>query len=241
MRHQKPFLGILCWEEGGSPKGLEQLESLPGNSTNPATYPFPVLFGKVPGANYQTVLVTPDFNLVDPMVEAAESMVAKGVKAIITSCGFNAIFQEALANAIQVPVFTSSLLQIPLNRASLGRKKLLIITASKKDLKPAHFKAIGITDMEGIEIYGMEKMPEWSKISLLPDQPIALEKIEDEVVSLTHAAQKDHPDAGAVLLECTDLPPFADAVRKSVGLQVYDLLTMVHLIHQSFSVKPQAL
>lgn len=235
MRAGTPFLGVLCWEEGGSPTGLEQLESLPGNSTNPVTYPFPVLFEKVTGANYQTVLVAPDGNLVGPMVKAAESMIERGVKAIITSCGFNAIFQQELAKALSVPVFTSALLQIPFIRGSLGRQKLLVITASKQDLKPAHFSAVGIMDTHGIEIYGMEEMPEWSKISRTPDQPLALEKIENEVVSLAATAKKEHPDIGAVLLECTDLPPFADAVRKAVDLPVYDLQTMVALIHRSFT------
>ena len=72
MQSQAPFLGILCWEEGGNPKGLEQLEGLRGNSVNPATYPFPVLFKRVVGANYQSVVVAPDFRLVGTMVQAAE-------------------------------------------------------------------------------------------------------------------------------------------------------------------------
>lgn len=235
MQSQTPFLGVLCWEEGGSLKGLEQLESLIGNSTNPLTYPFPVLFNKVAGANYRSVLVSPDARLVDPMLETAELMIEQGVKAIITSCGFNSIFQKELADALTVPVYTSALLQIPLIRASLGRKKLLVITASKKDLKPEHFHAVGVTDMHGIEIYGMEEMPEWSKISRSPDKPLALEKVENEVISVAAAAKQEHPDLGAILLECTDLPPFADAVRKNLNLQVYDLLTMVALIHISFS------
>ena len=235
MQSQTPFLGVLCWEEGGSPKGLEQLESLTGSSTNPLTYPFPVLFEKVVGANYQSVLVSPDARLVGPMLETAESMVDRGVKAIITSCGFNAIFQKELADALKVPVYTSALLQIPLIRASLGRQKLLVITASIQDLKPEHFHAAGVIDMHGIEIYGMEEMPEWSKISRSPDKPLSMEKVEDEVVSLAALAKQEHPDLGAILLECTDLPPFADAVRKALNLQVYDLLTMVALIHKSFS------
>lgn len=235
MQSQAPFLGILCWEEGGNPKGLEQLESLPGNSINPLTYPFPVLFKRVAGANYQSVLVAPDGRLIGAMVKAAESMIAQGARAIITSCGFNAIFQKELADALQVPVYTSALLQIPFIRASLGMNKLLVITASKQDLKVEHFQAVGVMDMRGILIYGMEKMPEWSKISRSPDQPLSIEKIEDEVVSLAAAAQQEHPDIGAILLECTDLPPFADAVRKAAKLQVYDLLTMVALIYKSFA------
>jgi hypothetical protein len=81
----------------------------------------------------------------------------------------------------------------------------------------------------------MEEMPEWSKISRSPNQPLAMEKVENEVVSLAAVAKQEHPDLGAILLECTDLPPFADAVRKTVNLPVYDLMTMVTLIHKSFS------
>ncbi len=235
MQSRTPLLGVLCWEEGGSPKGLEQLESLTGNSINPLTYPFPVLFKKVEGANYQSVLVSPDARLVGPMLEAAESMIDQGVKAIITSCGFNAIFQKELADALKVPVYTSALLQIPLIRASLGRQKLLVITASKQDLKPEHFHAVGVMDMHGIEIYGMEEMPEWSKISRSPDKPLSLEKVGKEVVSVAAVAKQEHPDLGAILLECTDLPPFADAVRKTVDLPVYDLMTMVTFIYKSLS------
>jgi len=235
MQSQTPFLGVLCWERKGCPKGLEQLESLTGNSTNPLTYPFPVLFEKVTGANYQSILVSPDVRLVSPMLEAAESMIDRGVKAIITSCCFNAIFQKKLARDLKVPVFTSALLQIPLIRPSLGGKKLLIITASKQDLKPEHFHAIDVMDMRGIEIYGMEEMPEWSKISRSPDMPLSLEKVEDEVVSVAAVAQQEHPDLGAILLECTDLPPFADTLRKTFNMPVYDLLTMVTLIHESIS------
>ena len=105
-----------------------------------------------------------------------------------------------------------------------------VITASKQDLQPAHFSAVGIMDMQEIEIYGMEEMPEWSKISLTPDQPFIIEKIGNELVSLIEIAIQEHPDIEAVLLECTDLPPFVDAARKAFNLQVYELLTMVALI-----------
>lgn len=65
-----------------------------------------------------------------------------------------------------------------------GMKKLLVITASKQDLKPEHFHAVGVMDMHGIEIYGMEEMPEWSKISRSPSTALSLEKVGNEVVSV---------------------------------------------------------
>ncbi len=41
------------------------------------------------------------------MNQLAKEVEKEGVRAITTSCGFNAIFQEALANAVNIPVFTS--------------------------------------------------------------------------------------------------------------------------------------
>ena len=235
MISEKPFLGVLCWEKGGNPKGLQQLEALPGNSVNPDTYPFPVIFKRVKGANYDSVLHNPTNDLLDAMVIEGMAMVKQGVRAIITSCGFNAIFQKKLSKAMPVPVFTSTLMQIPFILSSLGSKKLAVITASKKALKPEHFRAVGLKDLSRIQIYGMDEQPEWGKIHLTPDHPLSLEIISDEVVSLAEIAQKQTPKLGAVLLECTDLPPFANAIRKKIGLPVFDLPTMITLIRASYS------
>ena len=101
-------IGILCWETGHVPKGLMQLESLVGNSTNPASYDYPVRLKPVLGANVHTVLENPDRQVLARMIADAKDMAADGVLAITTSCGFNAIFQEELASALGLPVFTSS-------------------------------------------------------------------------------------------------------------------------------------
>ncbi|MBN1227018.1 MAG: aspartate/glutamate racemase family protein, partial [Deltaproteobacteria bacterium] len=89
-------IGILCWEAGSSPRGLEQLESLVGNSVNPLSYDFPVVFRRVKGANIQTVLEDPDPEVLSRFIETGKAMISEGVKAITTSCGFNAIFQREL-------------------------------------------------------------------------------------------------------------------------------------------------
>ena len=110
-------IAILRWESGHVPQGLMQLEQLPGNSTNPASYPFPVKLVEVKGANTDTVILHPSQKLLEDMIQLAKELEKEGVPAITTSCGFNAIFQEALANAVDIPVFTSSLLQVPFAQA----------------------------------------------------------------------------------------------------------------------------
>ncbi|PKO57810.1 MAG: aspartate/glutamate racemase family protein, partial [Betaproteobacteria bacterium HGW-Betaproteobacteria-18] len=115
-----PYIGMLCWESGHVPRGLVQLESLVGNSTNPASYAYPVRFYHVKGANIHTILENPDREVLGRMIEAAKEMTTSGIRAITTSCGFNAIFQNELADALDVPVFTSSLLQVPLAQKIIG-------------------------------------------------------------------------------------------------------------------------
>ncbi len=36
------------------------------------------------------------------------------------------------------------------------------------------------------------------------------------------------PDLRALVLECTNMPPYADAVRAAIGLPVHDIRTMLH-------------
>ncbi|HLH67770.1 MAG TPA: hypothetical protein VKY90_01745 [Candidatus Dormibacteraeota bacterium] len=36
-----------------------------------------------------------------------------------------------------------------------------------------------------------------------------------------------HPEVGAIVLECTSMPPYAAAIREETGLPVHDLTTFV--------------
>lgn len=92
---KKAKIAILRWEQGLVPEGLMQLEAMPGNSTNPETFPFPVKLVEVPGACVETVITHPSQQLLADMIEISKGLVEKdGIKAISTSCGFNAIFQK---------------------------------------------------------------------------------------------------------------------------------------------------
>jgi len=227
-------IGILCWEAGQAPRGLEQLETLKGNSTNPETYDFPVMFCRVKGANVHTILEAPSREVMTRMIEEAQKMAAEGVKAITTSCGFNAIFQKELADALDVPVFTSSLLQVPMVHHILGRNKHIgVITAKKAALRNEHLEAVGITPEMPVEIFGMEECPEWNKIFIAPDEDVDLEVIRSEVVSTALKAVRENPKIGAFVLECTDLPPFAEPIRAATGRPVFDFVSLVNYINKA--------
>ncbi len=71
---RKPKIAILRWEEGLVPQGLMQLEELPGNSTNPKSYPFPVRMIHVPGACVETVNTHPSQELLENMISICKKL-----------------------------------------------------------------------------------------------------------------------------------------------------------------------
>jgi hypothetical protein len=233
-------IAVLCWEAGHVPRGLVQLERLKGNSTNPDTYHFPVRFCRIAGANVETVLEHPSRDVLRRMIDESKRLASEGVRAITTSCGFNAVFQQDLAEALAddpVQVFTSSLLQVPMICMFLGRnEKIGVITAKKPALKGEHLQSVGITPDMGVEIFGMDKRREWNKIFASPDEDVDVEKIAAEAVQTARDAVSEFPGIGVFVLECTDLPPFADAIRDAVKRPVYDFTTMTGFVARSLGL-----
>ncbi|GAB6143426.1 aspartate/glutamate racemase family protein [Desulfocicer niacini] len=227
-----PLIGILCWEEGRIPRGLVQLEALKGNSTNPDTFPFPLRYSRVKGANIHTILENPCPKVLQTMIKEARKMEKQGIKAITTSCGFNAIFQRELADSVTIPVFTSSLMQIPLVHKMTGKQQSTgVITAKKSALSEQHLKNAGITENMPILIQGLEACAEWNKIFTSPGEEIDISTVEKDVVS-SACNMMDAADIGAFVLECTDLPPFSRAVRKATGRPVFDFVTLTNYVYQ---------
>lgn len=223
-----PKIAILRWESGHVPQGLLQLESLKGNSTNPNSYPFPVRLVEVKGACVETVITHPSRELLQNMIVLCRQLKEEGVRAITTSCGFNAIFQKELADAVGIPVFTSALLQVPFAQAIIGRGRSVgIITANKSSLTAAHLEACNITKDMNIFIEGLEDSPQWRKIFDHPDEPFDMEAVSLEILRVAQRAAARHPDLGAIVLECTDLPPYAARIRQKLNIPVFDINSLV--------------
>ena len=230
-------IAILCWEAGQVPRGLVQLETLPGNSTNPGSYQFPVRFNRIRGANIHTVLEEPSKEVLKNMIDESKKMISEGIEAITTSCGFNAIFQEELASALDVPVFTSSLLQVPLVHRMLGPdRSIAVITAKKIALRPEHLRSVGITADIKLNILGMENSPEWNKIFTAPDDDVDLDIIAEEVISTAREGLSKDRRIGAFVLECTDLPPFSETIKEELRMPVFDFVTLIEFVARSIGV-----
>jgi len=118
---------------------------IPGDIGNANSFPFPVRYKRVKGASPKRVVEEADPALLEPFITAARELEAEGVKAITTSCGFLALFQRELVAAVHVPLFSSSLLQIPLLYEIFGRGgKAGVLTARAAALTERHFEGCGV-------------------------------------------------------------------------------------------------
>lgn len=210
---------------------------VPGNVGNACTFDFPVRYEKVEGASIDRLLNQQDAALAEPFIAAAKNLRRAGVKAITGACGFMALFQREVAASLDIPVFLSSLLQIPFIHQITG-KKVGIITANASCLTPRHFENAGIPADCPVAIAGMEHQPEFSSAILEEKGTLDSERIEKEVTGVAKQLVGDHPDIGAILLECSDLPPYAAAVQRAVKLPVFDFITMINYIHASLVRTP---
>lgn len=231
-------IGILCWEEGKIPKAIAKIASLKGSTTNKESYDFPVLLKRVKGANAETIVLNPSEEVLNKMIFAMESMINEdNVCAIATSCGFNAIHQARLAEAVNVPVFTSSLMQVPFVKRMLKKDQCIgILTARAQSLTKMHFSEVGVTNDIALDVAGVENLPEWGKLLKTSDEEeidIDISKIESEICSLSIEMIKKNPQIGAFVLECTDMPPFSSQIRAITKLPVFDFITMAHYVYSS--------
>ncbi len=224
--------------------GILMLEStfprIPGDTGNASSFDYPVRLRPVKGADYRRLVLDRDPTLLQPFIEAAKELQAEGVRAITTNCGFLALFQKQLAEALEVPVFTSSLMLVPMIARMLGPKRRVgIMTADASALGEAHFRGVGWSAGDhSIAVIGMQDEPLFSEV--VSDHRLAfdVDQMEDEMVNVARRLVAGHPDIGAILFECTNMPPYAHAVQEAVGLPIYHIFSLIDMVYQSFHWQP---
>lgn len=232
-------IGILC------PAGL-WMPLPPGCPQNASTFDFPVLCQVVEEtANWKVLNTEAEGDQFSPrvrdvMIEGARKLEKQGVRAISGAGGFFADFQKEVAAAVDVPVFLSSLCQIPIIRQGLKPgQKIGIITAASDFLNAEVFKQVGVDDISDLAIIGAENYGEFYKVRGIHNtghfNPF---KVERDLAVLAQQLVKDNPEIGTMLLECSVMPPYAWAVQNAVGLPVFDFYTLINWIYTSVVRRP---
>jgi len=219
----------------GAPLGILMLDArfprIPGDMGDATTWPFPVLYRVVRGATPERVVLRGAEGLLDDFLGAAAALVADGAEAITTNCGFLSLFQRDLAAHVRVPVATSALIQVPWVQATLPEgQRVGIITISASALTPAHLRAAGVPD--GTPVMGTEDGEEFFRVLIRAEKAdLDVEAAARDILRAGQALMRAHADIGAIVLECTNMPPYAHALRAAAGVPVYDIYTMITWFH----------
>jgi len=203
-----------------------------GDIGNPSTFPFPVDYKIVEGAMISRIVKQDtEMSVIDSFVAAGKELEKQGVKAIATSCGFLAIYQKEIQQQLHVPFISSSLLQIPFIYLTAGGP-IGVVTASKASLTNKHLEGVDALD-HPLVIRGMDDMPAFRGAIIDEEIPLNQSKVLDEMKQVTSALIKDFPELRAIVLECTNMPPYREAMRQVTNIPIYDMNTLIHYVYHT--------
>jgi hypothetical protein len=207
-----------------------------GDMGNATTFPFPVRYHRVTGASPERVVRGGAEGLLPAFVEGARALEREGVGAITTNCGFLVKFQRELAETVKVPVFTSSLLLVPLvHRMLPPGRRVGVLSVNAETLTRDHLDGAGIVPDIPLAIAGMEGEKEFTRVLLGDELELDVDLAREEHVRVARRLVNEHPDVGAIVLECTNMPPYAADIQRATGLPVFDVLSLVHLVHDALA------
>ena len=207
---------------------------VPGDMGNATSFPFPVVHRVVEGASPMRVVTEGDPALIEPFIAASRDLEREGVLAITTNCGFLAMFQAEMAAAVDIPVFTSSLLLVPMLRRMLRPdRRIGILTVQGRSLTERHFRGAGWSSEEiPVVIEGMDGR--YFNERLIGNQlDFEVERMEADLVGEACGLVGRHPDIGVLLLECINMAPYAHAIQRAIDRPVWDIMVLLNAVYES--------
>jgi hypothetical protein len=216
-----------------APLGILMLDTrfprIVGDVGNPATWPFPVRYRVIDGATPDKIVRGDVDPFVRAFIVAGKTLIAQGCTGIATTCGFLALIRPRLAAALGVPVAASALEQAAMIQAMLAPDRVVgILTISAETLTPEHLRAAGVP--EGSPVRGVDGTAFADTIlnnrSTL-DVPLA----RDQLTAAAVAMVAERPEIGAILLECTNMVPYAPNIARATGRPVFSIYTYLGWFH----------
>jgi hypothetical protein len=202
----------------------------PGDIDCPDSYDYDVIYRVIPGLTFsmcQSGRMTPavEKNFIDGIVW----LHAKGCCGITGDCGFMMYFQRLARMHTTLPVFMSSLSILPAVTCGFSSTELIaIFTANSKTLAPMRPL---IKDECGVDpeerrfiIVGCEDVPGFEAVAA--GDKVDVNRVTPGMVAKARETQARYSNLRGILLECTELPPYADAIRQALHpIPVWDAIT----------------
>ena len=215
----------------------------PGDIDCPDSFDYDVYYRVIPGLTFSMCQSgnIPE-SIQQRIVEAVWWLNDMNVNGITGDCGFMIHIQELVCKHTTKPVFMSSLVQLPTivkaydkhkkvaiftaNGASLQNMKDLIYELCDVDVNDERFIFVGCEDVCGFEAVAL-------------GEKVNTKLVEPNIVAKSLEILKKDADVACILMECTELPPYSDAVRKETGLPVFDSITCADYFMSSVKDNPR--
>tara|TARA_R110002124_G_scaffold86958_7_gene224316 strand:- start:2264 stop:2938 length:675 start_codon:yes stop_codon:yes gene_type:complete len=220
-----PFLGILM---------LDTAFVRPvGDVGNVNSFTCPARIRIVPGAGSLDIVRDglPSPELIDAFINAAQELERAGAFAITSTCGFLITIEDQIAAAVTIPVRVSGLSYYRDIARLYPKQKIGILTASKPALGDIALRAAGINPAN-VHIAGMQDCAAFADMILQPksNQPdhIDMDAISHYCVEQAMRLVTQHYDIAVFLLECGNLPPYADQITAATGRPVHSIVSQIY-------------
>jgi len=218
----QPGIGILMLDS--------RFPRIYGDIGNKETFPFPVYYKTVKNASPNNVVRNNAAGLLNDFIAAGKELEEEGAKAITTSCGFLTIFQKELSASLSVPVLTSSLMQVGMVNQMLPSGKLAgLLTIAASTLSKEHLRLANVP--ENTPIGTTEGGSEFTRAILNDEPELDIPLARQDNIDAALKLQRNNPKLGAIVLECTNMVPYANAIAGATGLPVYSIETLIRWLH----------
>ena len=237
LNHIKARKDHSCYGMGLGIMILDEVyPGFPGDVRNASAFPYPIQYDIVKNIDIHKLVWEPDKSqCLQPILDAAKRLEKMGCRALAAECGYFAYFQQDVAGYVDIPVFMSSLMQVPMIQQAIGPKKTVgIVAAIGKFLQKEHLINVGVNPDSNYVIagaqdeYGCTEFDNLWNAQVRPEVPEAyFDKAQDQMIKLCKDLVAKNPAMGAIMLECTGMQPFARAIQRELDLPVYSWGTML--------------
>ena len=207
-------------------------QRIPGDVGNPETFDYPVRYKIVEDATATRIvnIERPDDALASRFIDAARELEAQGAIGLISTCGFLSVLQNEVARAVSIPVMLSSLSLIPLLQLSYGYKSVGVITADETQLSDQALSAVGV-EPQSVFIGGMRSSRIFKDfIFNSSGHPPDKHGLGADLLGIAKKLRDTNPDISVMVLECTNLQPYAPALHEQLKLPVAGIINAANFL-----------
>ena len=190
---------------------------VPGDVGCPETYRGRVEIIRIPNATVGQIVTADPASIPMAPFEAALERARGDV--VVTSCGFLSYWQDHLAARTTKPFVSSALMALPELCQSYAPHSILTLTFDADALTAAHLRGCS-TDVIGLP----QAMPLRQVISQ-NHKTLDTDRAGQDIAA--YVADQKKPWHRCLLLECTNLPPYKQAIRRVCDLPIVDILTCI--------------